>query len=143
MKRRPGRIFISYDTREKEWGRGAHDSGRPQRDSKAQKAQQAAASRNDPQREGVRPGAGPVRNVAERGRLDESLDDSRGGGRLEPEALVGVVATALAQALKVAADAGRWDIVAQLAEELAARRRGRDDDQTESAEPLPGTRDAR
>jgi len=59
--------------------------------------------------------------------LDESLDVSSGGGRLAPEALVGVVATALAEALRLAAEAERWEIVAQLAEELAARRQTRRD----------------
>jgi hypothetical protein len=58
--------------------------------------------------------------------VDESLDDSRGDGRLAPEALVGVVETALAEALRLAAEAKRWEIVAQLADELAARRRARD-----------------
>lgn len=66
-----------------------------------------------------------MRNVAARDALDDSLDESGGGGRLEPEALVGVVETALAEALRVAAAAGRWEIVAQLAEALAARRRER------------------
>ena len=73
-----------------------------------------------------------MRNVAERGAVDESLDDSTGGARLAPEVLVGVVETALAEALGVAAEAGRWEIVAQLAEELAARRRGLDDGQQAS-----------
>ena len=59
--------------------------------------------------------------------MDESLDVSSGGGRLAPEALVGVVATALAEALRLAAEAERWEIVAQLAEELAARRQTRRD----------------
>ena len=97
--------------------------GRPQRDSKARKARRGAASRSDPQREGVGRGAGSMRNVAERGAVDESLDDSSGGGgRLEAGALVGVVETALAEALRLAAAAGRWEVVAQLAQELAARR---------------------
>jgi hypothetical protein len=67
-----------------------------------------------------------LRIVADRDALDESLDDSRRGARLAPEALVRVVEPALAEALLVAAEAGRWEIVAQLAEELARRRRGRD-----------------
>jgi hypothetical protein len=58
--------------------------------------------------------------------MDESLDDSSGVGRLEPEGLVGVVETALADALRLAAEAERWEVVAQLAEELVARQRGRD-----------------
>jgi hypothetical protein len=61
--------------------------------------------------------------------LDDSTDDSSEGqgsdGRLPPDALVGVVETALARALALAAEAGRWEIVAQLAEELAARGRRR------------------
>jgi hypothetical protein len=64
-----------------------------------------------------------LRNVAERDAVDESLDDSGGGGRLEAQALVGVVETALAEALRLAAEAERWEIVAQLAEEPAARRK--------------------
>jgi hypothetical protein len=63
------------------------------------------------------------------GRVDDSLDDSADDSakrrRLPPEGLVGVVETALARALMLAAEAGRWEIVAQLAEELAARGRGR------------------
>jgi hypothetical protein len=69
-----------------------------------------------------------------RGVVDDSLDDSasdsiEGQGsdrRLPPDVLVGVVETSLARALMLAAEAGRWGIVAQLAEELAARgkRRG-------------------
>ena len=58
-----------------------------------------------------------MRNVAGRDALDDSLDVSSGGGRLAPEALVGVVATALAEALRLAAEAERWEIVAQLAED--------------------------
>jgi hypothetical protein len=62
------------------------------------------------------------------GGVDESLDDCADdwshGGRLPPDALVGVVETALARALTLAAEAGRWEIVAQIAEELAARGRG-------------------
>jgi hypothetical protein len=61
--------------------------------------------------------------------VNDSLDDSgeRQGsdGRLPVEALVGVVETALAKALALAAQAGRWEIVVQLAEELATRRRAR------------------
>jgi hypothetical protein len=63
-------------------------------------------------------------NVARRDAVDESLDDSS-GGPLESEALVGVVETALANALLVSAEAERWEIVARLAAELAARRRAR------------------
>ena len=63
------------------------------------------------------------------GGVDDSADDSTEGqgidGRLPPDALVGVVETVLARALALAAEAGRWEIVAQLAEELAARGRGR------------------
>jgi hypothetical protein len=40
--------------------------------------------------------------------------------------LVGVVETALARALTLAAEAGRWEVVAQLAEELSARQRARE-----------------
>ena len=68
-----------------------------------------------------------MRNVAGRNALDESLDVSSGGGRLAPEALVGVVATALAEAVRLAAEAERWEIVSQLAKELAARRQTRRD----------------
>jgi hypothetical protein len=63
---------------------------------------------------------------AMRGVVDDSADDSGKHGRLPPDALVGVVETALARALMLAAEAGRWEIVAQLAEELAARGRGRE-----------------
>ena len=57
--------------------------------------------------------------------MDDSLDDSSSDGWLAPEALVGVVETALAQAPRLAAAAAeRWDIVRQLAEELTARRNG-------------------
>jgi hypothetical protein len=63
--------------------------------------------------------------------LDDSADDSRewqgSDGRLPADALVGVVETALARALTLAAEAGRWEIVTQLAEELAARQRTRDE----------------
>jgi hypothetical protein len=62
--------------------------------------------------------------------VDDSLDDSTSGHgrdrRLPAEALIGVVETALARALTLAAEAGRWEIVAQLAEELAARQRTRE-----------------
>jgi hypothetical protein len=51
------------------------------------------------------------------------LDESSDARRLPPEALVGVVATVLAEALRLAAEAERWEIVAQVAEELAARRK--------------------
>jgi hypothetical protein len=61
-----------------------------------------------------------------RGGVDDSLDDSGKRGRLPPDALVGVVETALAQALMLAAEAGRWELVAQLAEELSARHRARE-----------------
>lgn len=84
-----------------------------------------------------------MRNVAGRDALDDSSDESSGGGRLAPEALVGVVATALAEALRVAAEAGRWEIVAQLAEELAARRRGRDEGQQTSSARVAKKRGAR
>lgn len=57
--------------------------------------------------------------------MDDSLDESSDARRLAPEALVGVVETVLAQALRLAAEAERWEIVAPLAEELAARRRSR------------------
>ena len=63
---------------------------------------------------------------AMRGVVDDSLDDSVRRARLPPVTLVGVVETALARALTLAADAGRWGIVAQLAEELAARQRARE-----------------
>jgi hypothetical protein len=84
-----------------------------------------------------------VRNVAGRGRLDESLDDSGGGRRLEPEALVGVVETSLAEALRLAAEAKHWEIVAQLAEELATRRRARDGGREVLAATLAGRSRAR
>jgi hypothetical protein len=65
--------------------------------------------------------------------VDDSLDDSAvdatdgkgSDGRLPPGALLGVVETAFARALMLAAEAGRWEIVAQLAQELAARGTGR------------------
>ena len=76
-----------------------------------------------------------------RGFVDDSLDDSEDDSgkrrRLPPEALVGVVETALAEALKFAAEARRWDIVLQLAEELATRRRGRGN--TARPEPSAGS----
>jgi hypothetical protein len=65
-----------------------------------------------------------LRDVAGRDAFDESLD-SHGAGRLAPEALLGVVETALAEALRVAAEAQHWEIVLQLAEELGARLRAR------------------
>jgi hypothetical protein len=98
----------------------------PQRDSKACAGERPATVRNDPQREPTGAGARSLCNVAEGVALDDSLDDSGGGGRLEPEVLAGVVETALAEALGLAADAGRWEIVAQLADELAIRRHRRD-----------------
>jgi hypothetical protein len=98
---------------------------RPHRDSKARAAERTATLRNDPQCERSGPGAGSLRSVAETGALDESLDDSSGSWWLRPEALVGVVETALAAALRLAAQAQRWELVARLAEELAARRRAR------------------
>jgi hypothetical protein len=58
-------------------------------------------------------------NVTELGRLP---DDSGGAARGPMADLRGVVETALASALKLAAEAQRWELVAQLAEELAARR---------------------
>ena len=61
-----------------------------------------------------------------RGVVDDSLDDSAKRSRLPPDALVGVVETALAQALMLAAEAGRWELVAQLAEELSERHRVRE-----------------
>ena len=61
-----------------------------------------------------------MRNVAGRDALDDSLDESSGGRRLAPKALIGVVETALAEALRLAAKAERWRIVAQHAEELAS-----------------------
>jgi hypothetical protein len=54
------------------------------------------------------------------------VDDSIWHGRLPPDVLVGVVETTLARALTFAAEARRWEIVAQLAEALAARQRARD-----------------
>jgi hypothetical protein len=83
-----------------------------------------------------------LRNVAGRDAVDESLDVSSGGGRLAPDALVGVVATALAEALRLAAEAERWEIVAQLAEELAIRRRGRDVGHEPRARSRTSRRDA-
>jgi hypothetical protein len=44
-------------------------------------------------------------------------------GRLDLE-LGGVVETALAEALTLAAQAGRWEVVEQIAAELRARRAG-------------------
>ena len=69
-----------------------------------------------------------MRNVAGRDVVDDSLDESSGGRQLAPDALVGVVETALAEALRLAAGAERWEIVAQIANELADRRRARDGD---------------
>jgi hypothetical protein len=81
------------------------------------------------------------------GRLDDSLDDSAddsgGRRRLPPDALVGVVETALARALTLAAEAGRWEIVAQLAEELAARQRGHHARQPAAFRQRAGKRDLR
>jgi hypothetical protein len=75
-----------------------------------------------------------------RGVVDDSLDDSRKLGRLPPDALIGVVETALARALTLAAEGGRWEIVAQLAEELSARERAREGlpAVVPSAHPAPG-----
>jgi len=58
--------------------------------------------------------------------VDDSADDSVRCNRLPPDVLVGVVETALARALTLAAEAGRWEIAVQLAEELAARQRTRE-----------------
>ena len=96
---------------------------RLQRDSKARTGERTATLRNDPQRSGGRQAVATLRNVAGRDALDDSLDESSRDGRPAPEALVGVVETALAEALRLAAEAERWEIVVQLAEELAARRR--------------------
>lgn len=54
-------------------------------------------------------------------------DSERGPttGELPPGMLVGVVETALAEALALAARAGRWEIVGQLARELEQRRAAR------------------
>ena len=68
--------------------------------------------------------------------MDDSLDESSGGRRLAPEALVGVVETALAEALRLAAEAERWQIVAQLAAELAARRRARSERHADDLSPV-------
>lgn len=46
-------------------------------------------------------------------------------GMVEQFELIGVVEPALARALVLAAKAQRWEIVAQIATELAARRRAR------------------
>ena len=62
-----------------------------------------------------------MRNVAGRGALDDSVHTAP----LDPKALTGVVETALAKALQLAADAQRWELVVQLAEELANRRSAR------------------
>jgi predicted RNA binding protein YcfA (HicA-like mRNA interferase family) len=62
-----------------------------------------------------------LRNVEGRDALDDSLDESSAVGRFAPEAQVGVVETALAAALRLAAKAERWEIVAQLAEERGSR----------------------
>jgi len=56
--------------------------------------------------------------------------------RLAPEVLVGVVETALAAALRLAAEAERWEIVAQLAEELAVRRQARSEQQADDLSPV-------
>lgn len=66
-----------------------------------------------------------MRNVAGRDALDESLDDSPSVGRWAPNAFAEVVETALAEALRLAATAHQWALVASLAEELAARHRDR------------------
>jgi len=66
-----------------------------------------------------------LRNVAERDAVDDSLDDSLHTAPLDPKAFAGVVETALAKGLQLAADAQRWEIVAQLAEELATLRSAR------------------
>jgi hypothetical protein len=50
------------------------------------------------------------------------VDDSGSVDALAEGALVGVVETALAEALQLAAQAGRWTVVEQLARELEARR---------------------
>jgi len=63
---------------------------------------------------------------ASRCTIPSVVDDSAERGRLPPDAFVGVVETALAQALTLAAEAGRWEIVAQLTDELAARQRARE-----------------
>jgi hypothetical protein len=63
------------------------------------------------------------------------LDESSGGRRLAPEALVGVVDTAFAGALRFAAEAERWEIVAQLAAELAARRLARSEQRADDLSP--------
>jgi hypothetical protein len=73
-------------------------------------------------------------SIGNSGRADASDDSDpkrpiAGGGSddivLTPE-LVGVVESALARALEAAAAAGKWEVVGQLAAELAARRQGRD-----------------
>jgi hypothetical protein len=106
---------------------------RPQRDSKARTGERTATLRNDPQRSVAHQGVASLRNVAGRDALDESLDDSPSAGHLAPEKLAGVVETALAEALRLAAEAKRWAIVAQLADELAARQQTRDGTRQASA----------
>lgn len=70
-------------------------------------------------------GARSLRNVAGGDAVDDSLDDSGSARRLAPGALVGVVETALGEALRLAAEAQRWELVAQLADELLVRRNRR------------------
>ena len=53
------------------------------------------------------------------------VDDSGGATRAPLASLAGVVETALAQALVLAAQAQQWDMVADLTGELAARRQER------------------
>jgi hypothetical protein len=73
--------------------------------------------------------------------LDDSTDNRAARSRLPPDALVGVVETALARALTLAAEAGRREIVAQLAEELSARQRAREE--ASGAGPRAKERNAR
>jgi len=94
---------------------------RPQRDSKAEvvnadRSYRAASDRWTPW---------PTRQIANRTRPVATP-----GGRNEPKpdlGLEGVVEPALARALVLAAEAGRWEIVEQIARELKERRQGRQD----------------
>jgi hypothetical protein len=70
-------------------------------------------------------------------------DPSGSTAPLATEALVGVVETALAETLRLAAEAERWELVAQLAEELAKRRRERSGDATPRAATLAARRGTR
>ena len=93
---------------------------RPQRDSKA-----AAENADGPYRAASDHWAPcPTRQMAtgrgQRHRVDESSLNSTSGWS-------GIVEPALARALGLAAEAGRWDVVEQIARELKERRQDRED----------------